>query len=98
MPKYRIFAGLGGGFGSGFGGATEHAIEEHDNEGKAMEAAEQYAREVYDSYAGLHGLLDWDEVAEEHGLTPDEDDEEITQAYAEEQDSWLDYHVELVND
>ena len=61
MARYNIYAGLGG----GFGGANYIETAEFASEEDAMSAAEATAREVYESYSGLHGLFDADEYMEE---------------------------------
>ena len=87
MKQFKVYVGLGGGFGGfgGFGGADYQETVE------AME--EESAREIYLSYGGTHGLLNYEIEAEE--------DPEITQedfASLEEDDfqSWADYYVEEV--
>lgn len=88
MKQFKIFAGLGG----GFGGAQECDTLEF----ASLEAAEQYAYEVacetYDMYAGMHGLRSVADIMED-----DECDEEYAEdVYNEERDGWLDYYVEEV--
>ena len=100
MPNYRIFAGLGG----GFGGAKYEETYEFRNEDEAMEYAYNKAVEEYESYAGSHGLLDYDGVREdleESGFIEDTIDENEIEAmieshYIEYMESWLDYYVEEV--
>lgn len=80
-----IYAGLGG----GFGGADKVDVLEFEN----IEDAERYAWEracqEYESYAGLHGLRDIEQIMEEEDC-----DEEIAQEYYnEERKGWIDYYV-----
>lgn len=92
MPKYFIYAGLSGGFG-GAGLVNDYAMEFKDEE-----AAEDFAREQavseYESYSGLHGLRNLDQIMEEEGI----DEEEAEEIYNEEMESWIDYKVELVEE
>jgi hypothetical protein len=95
MAKFKIYAGLGG----GFGGSDYLGIHEFPNEDEAFDYAYESASEEYDGYAGLHGLRDRDEIIQEfieQGFELDE--EEIDIAYSEEKESWLDYDVKQVPD
>ena len=101
MKKYKIYAGLGG----GFGGASFEGIYEYRNQEEADRAAYVMAAEEYESYAGMHGLLDYDgirEDLEESGFidTIDENeiDDMVDNAYMEHMESWLDYRAEEVID
>lgn len=86
--KYNIYAGLSG----SFGGATyQGALEGSEDE--AERTAWEYAIEEYESYGGMHGLLTWDDVAEENELNPREDIEEIDDLYMEEIESWIEYYA-----
>lgn len=86
--NWKIFAGLGG----GFGGATELEILEDVTREEAESYAYQLAINEYESYAGSYGLRDIDEIMEED----DVDDDEAEQIYSEERESWLDYWVEEI--
>lgn len=86
--KYRIFAGLGG----GFGGANEEGEYEFKDEEAALEYAYERACEAYDMYAGLHGLRSVADIMEED----DCDGEYAEDVYNEERENWLDYYVEEV--
>ena len=88
--KFKIFAGLGG----GFGGATERGIFEFKNEEEANDYAYQQACEEYESMEGLHGLRSYNEIMEEDGLG----EEEAELAYNEEREEWLDWRVEEVKE
>ena len=85
MPTYRIFAGLGG----GFGGAKEVDELEFDNKDEAMEYAYHQAFEIYEGYTGMYGLRSISEIMEDEDCN-EEDAEEIMR---EEAESWLDYRV-----
>lgn len=92
MKKYKISYGLGG----GFGGANEDGeIYEFKNEDEAMRFAWEKACEEYDSYAGLHGLRDVEQIMEEDGIDNEDDAWEV---YYEERESWLDYEVEEIDE
>ena len=95
MKKFKIYAGLGG----GFGGANYHFTEEFKNEEVAMEYAYELAVQEYESYEGLHGIRTWEEIREElYEMYPPEElgREDIELAYNEEMESWLVYYVEEV--
>ena len=100
MPKFKIYAGLSG----GFGGAHFCEIYECDD----RQEAEMYAREVaieeYQSYGGYHGLYTWDSMRQE--IADDEYDGDIEQvdfedvdiALTEEIEGWITYYVVPVAD
>ena len=90
MPKYHIYA-------SGVSQQAEyHGIHECKNEAQAETLAWEYACEDYESYAGLHGIMDLAEVAEEYGFN--ENSNAAWEAFCDERESWLNYHVELVKE
>jgi len=91
MKKFAIKYGLGGGFG-GIENKGEEIIEAK-NEDEANNYAYEMACQEYDSYAGLHGLRDIEQIMEEDGI---EDENEAEQVYNEERESWLDYDVKLI--
>ena len=64
----------------------------------ADEEAWRLACDDFDSYAGLHGLRDESQIAEEEELDEEEDAEEIRGIYEEERESQLDYRAVLVPD
>lgn len=90
--KYAIFAGLNG----DFGGATFQYVDDFDSEDEALATACNMAIGEYESYAGCHGLMDWedvrDDLRESLGEEPGEDD--VRERYIEEVESWIDYRVE----
>ena len=96
MPKFKIFAGMGG----GFGGPEYHMTGEYPNRDAAMKDAFDLAVEEYESYAGLHGILSWDDVYQElvdEGYIDTIDDEEtermVDDAYQEAIESWITYNA-----
>ena len=96
MAQYKVYAGLGG----GFGGAKYIETVEAANEEEAADIAYEYAVEEYESYEGLHGLVSYGDVVdnpEEYGLDEDcQNEEYLWEAYEEERSTWLDYYVEGV--
>lgn len=104
MSKYKIFAGLGG----GFGGAKEIEIDEFETLDLAENCAYQRAIEKFESYGGMHGLPTWKEALDEatrwverYDDDSDEDYEQALNDYAEEvynenRESWLDWRAEEV--
>jgi hypothetical protein len=88
--KYKIFAGLGG----GFGGANYVETVNCNDEEEATSIAYEHACEEYDGYSGLHGLRDIDQIMEEEQVN----EEEAEEIYREDRESWLDYYVELDNE
>lgn len=99
MAWFKLYAGLSG----GFGGSTYQGTFEFETEQEASDAARQMAREDYESYEGLHGILSYDDCYEEafNDIVHEEGDAlpEETAALAEEYyedavDSWIAYHVE----
>lgn len=90
--KFKIYAGLSG----GFGGATYQMTEDYASMDEALEDAYNLAVEEYQSYEGMHGIMSWEdcrEDLEESGF--DYDDETVDNRYQEELESWLSYYVEL---
>ena len=83
MSMYRIFAGLGG----GFGGAKEIDELEFKTEDEALDYAYHQAFEIYEGYTGMYGLRGITEIME--------DAEEIM---GEEADSWPDYYAEEIEE
>lgn len=91
MPWFKIYAGLGG----GFGGANYEGTYEFDHQDDALEYAYQRAIECYESYEGNYGILDWEECKEacaESGWS--DDDCTVDDYYQEEIESWIDYYVD----
>lgn len=93
--KYKIYAGLGG----GFGGATYQMTEDYATIDEALEDTYNLSVEEYQSYEGMHGVMSWEdrrEDLEESGF--DYDDESVDSRYQEELESWLSYYVEPAED
>lgn len=57
MPFFKIYHGMGG----GFGGAQYDYTGEFKDRIEAMEEACRLAREDYESYEGASGILDYDD-------------------------------------
>lgn len=99
--KFKIFAGLGG----GFGGAEFQYIEEFASLEDAEEAAWSAAADIYDDHAGSNGLRTISDIVDEdysgkEFLNYDlvELEEMAEEQYSEERESWLDYYAEEVTD
>ena len=90
MPFYKIYAGLGG----GFGGADYIATEEFDNEEDAEQYAFEQAVEEYQSYEGLRGLFNREEAIEEN---PDLTEEDLDDLEREDMESWIEYWVKEID-
>lgn len=96
MPKFKIFAGMGG----GFGGPEYHMTEEYPNRDAAMKDAYDLAVEEYQSYEGYHGILSWDDVREnliEEGyidtINDNEIEDMIEEQYLQEIEGWIVYNA-----
>lgn len=101
MKKFKLYAGLGG----SFGGATLQGVYEYRNAREAEQAAYQLAVEEYESYGGMHGLLDYEgcyEDLQESGMIDtidqNEIDDMVTAHYFAYMESWLEYYVEEVTE
>ena len=100
--KFKVYAGLGG----GFGGASFEGIYEFTSVEEAERAAYNMAFDEYESYGGSHGLLDWEGVYEdleesgflEDTISENEIEDIVNNRYIEWVESWLDYYVEEVKD
>lgn len=90
MIHFEIRYALSG----GFGGCENKDWEpvEADNIEEAEDIAYQHACEEYESYVGLHGLREVDEIMEEDGV----DMEEAVEIYNDERESWIDYEAREV--
>lgn len=84
MAKYRIFAGLNG----GFGGTVQVAIEEHETLADAEDSAYEYACAEYESYGGMHGLFNQEEALEED---PDLTEDDLADMENEDRENWIEY-------
>ena len=100
MPKFKIYAGLSG----GFGGAHFCEIYECGSQAEAEIYAREVAIEEYESYGGYHGLYTWDSMRQE--IADDEydgdieavDPEDVDMRMLEEVEGWLTYKVIPVQD
>lgn len=95
MAQYKIYAGLGG----GFGGAQYIGTETFETEQAAYDYAFECACEEYDSYEGLHGLTLYNDIyenPEDYGLDEDATEEEIEDAFSNEREGWIEYYVKKV--
>ena len=88
--KFKIFYGLGG----GFGGANNEEIIECDSLGQAEQEAYSACCEYYESYVGMYGLRGIDEIKEEDGV----EDDEAWDIFNDERESWLDYRAEEIKE
>lgn len=94
MKQFNIYAGLSG----GFGGATYRGTGEFKSYADAEEEAYTLAIEEYEMYEGNHGILSWQDVADENNLDTLDDSEEIDELYSEERENWLDYYAVLASE
>ena len=100
MPKFKIYAGLSG----GFGGAHFCEVYECSSQSEAETYAREVAIEEYESYGGYHGLYTWDSMRQE--IADDEydgdieqvDPEDVDMRMMEEVEGWLTYKVIPVQD
>ena len=100
MPKFKIYAGLSG----GFGGARFCEVYECSSRAEAETYAREVAIEEYESYGGYHGLYTWDSMRQE--IADDEydgdieavDSEDVDMRMIEEVEGWLTYKVIPVRD
>lgn len=95
MAQYKIYAGLGG----GFGGAQYIGTETFETEQAAYDYAFECACEEYDSYEGLHGLTSYNDIyenPEDYGLDEDFSEDDVIDAYRDERENWIEYWAELV--
>lgn len=84
IGKWKIYAGLGGGFGG-----SHYIRTVTGTKAQAEKEAWLAAIEEYESYEGLHGLRTVDEIMDEDEV----DEEEAQEIYNEEREGWLDYEV-----
>lgn len=86
IKKYRIYAGMGGGFNSTcYKGTYECTFDE------ANDIAYEEARDDYYRYEGSNGLFDREEELENN---PDLTEEELQEMQNDDIESWIDYYVE----
>lgn len=100
MPKFKIYAGLSG----GFGGARFCGVYDCADEHEAEEIAREEAMSEYESYGGYHGLYTWDSMRQEiadteyDGDIEQVDPEDVDIAMTEEVEGWLSYRIVPVPD
>jgi hypothetical protein len=100
MAKFKIYAGLSG----GFGGARYCGIYECDSADEAETYASEQAIEEYESYGGYHGLYTWDSMRQE--IADDEydgdidavDPDDVDMRMMEQVEGWLTYRIVPVPD
>lgn len=96
MAQFKVYAGLGG----GFGGAKYIETVEAATIEEAGQIAYEYAVEEYGDYEGLYGLTSYGDIVTspaDFGLDEDCEDEELLwEAYEEERSTWLDYYVKEI--
>lgn len=86
MKKYKLYAGLGG----GFGGAEYIETVEANSEEEASTWAWEAACEIYQSYEGADGgIRSCGAIMEQEQVNEDD----AWAIYEEERESWLDYYV-----
>lgn len=100
MAKFKIYAGLSG----GFGGANFCGVYDCKDEHEAEEIAREEAMQEYESYGGCHGLYTWDSMRQEiadneyDGDIEQVDPEDVDIAMTEEVEGWLSYRIVPVPD
>ena len=100
MPKFKIYAGLSG----GFGGARYCGVYECADRDEAETYAREQAVEEYESYGGYHGLYTWDYMRQEiadneyDGDIEQVDPEDVDMRLMEEVEGWLTYKIIPVQD
>lgn len=81
----------------GCGCGDNEMIVEAKSEQDALNYAYQLAIDEYDSYAGLHGIPDVEDVCEDWGIE-DSGSDEAWEKYCEEREGWLDYRVTIFDE
>lgn len=98
MKRFHLYAGLGG----GFGGARYNQTIEAEDIDEAYEAAYELAVEEYQSYEGLHDIMNWGDCYEdavesgsidEESMTENEIHEYVDDMYQNEIESWIEYYA-----
>lgn len=85
MEYFIINHGLGG----GFGGANNYEVIETGNLEEAEKWAYENACEDYESYLGLYGLRDIEQIMEEEEC----EEEEADEIMREEREGWIEYNA-----
>ena len=81
---YNIYAGLGGSFGGAQYDYTKDCKDKEEAENLAYESAVN----IYESYEGLHGILDYNDCRE-----VSDSDGEANEMYQNEIESWIEYYA-----
>lgn len=92
MKEFWVFGGMADPFGGYHYLGTVEGSSADDLE--MLRDARELCIDIYESYAGLHGIRSWDMVRED--LLEDDDDisdEDVEDAYNEEIDGWCAYWV-----
>lgn len=90
---YALYAGMTG----SFGGATFQCFAECNSPDEAEQEAYQLAREAYESYEGMYGIMSWEDCRDDLVESfPDEDitDADVDAHYQEEVESWTEWWAE----
>lgn len=91
---FKIYGGV-----SNWVNAPYQGIYEFDSKEDALTAAWELACEDYDGYAGLHGMMSWEQCREDYidsyGEIPS--DEIVDDLYLEERETWITYYVKEVS-
>ena len=101
MPKFKLYAGLGG----GFGGAHYHGTYEFETQEEADRASYELAWEEYESYGGHHGLDDWESVYADcvdsgwitDDMSPHDIEQVVKDAYLETVEGWIIWYAKEVD-
>lgn len=94
MAKFNIYAGV-------FAGENHCGSFEFDSENEALGYAHELAVEMYESYAGLHGILSYEECREnaiESWGCEDWTDDDFWYCYMETVENTISYYVEEVEE
>ena len=97
MAWFKLYAGLGG----GFGGANYMGTYEYESIDEAQQDAYRMAEEEYQSYEGYHGLMNFEDCLEDlrdsgwvqDDMTDAEVEDMVYSHYLENLESWIDYYV-----
>lgn len=97
MAWFKIYAGLGG----GFGGPVYQGIYEYGSAEEALKDAYRLAEEEYQSYEGCHGILSYEDCEQDlrnsgfidDDLTDAEIEDIVADHYLEVMESWISYEV-----
>lgn len=91
MAWFKIYAGMGG----GFGGANYQGTYEYNDEKEACDDAYRMAEEEYQSYEGYHGIMSWEDCRQDllDSLGEEPDEEDVDLHYREAIEGWISYYV-----